>query len=358
MKRIASLDLVRAVAIASVIYCHAVELFLPANVPDMPANNPLLYIAYIGSLILGRVGVPLFLFLTGYLLVSRTYTPENVGRFYKQHLLPLLICWEVWVLILNIFIAFWTGETDLGLYLRNALFLEDVQLGMAWFVPMILGMYLFLPWVSMVLHKMRGKQLLALIAVVYVAYFVVADVGWFGAALGQPLESTLDLSFGGGIYGLYIVFGYCFWRWEGRIMQWLRPAKRKIALGLGALGLFVVTIVAQGTLHELGGSYFYWYQMLTLPVITGVIFLLLRSVRVRSERWRRWLENVSVCAFGIYLVHQPLQLMVGSLLPVDWGVWPRVGVVWVASAALSLGIVTLARQISLPEVRRVVFYLK
>ena len=145
MKRIAALDLVRTVAIGSVVFCHAIELFLPADVPEMLASHPLAYIIYIASLLLGRVGVPLFLFLTGYLLLSRDYSRGGVNKFYRQHLLPLLICWEIWVLILNFFLACWSGEVDLGLYVRNALFLEEVHIGMAWFMPMILGMYLFLP---------------------------------------------------------------------------------------------------------------------------------------------------------------------------------------------------------------------
>lgn len=358
MKRIAALDLVRTVAIGSVVFCHAIELFLPADVPEMLASHPLAYIIYIASLLLGRVGVPLFLFLTGYLLLSRDYSRGGVNKFYRQHLLPLLICWEIWVLILNFFLACWSGEVDLGLYVRNALFLEEVHIGMAWFMPMVLGMYLFLPWVAMVLRQMRGRQLLALMVVVYVWSFIVPNVGWFSGALGQPLETTLDLGFGGGMYGLYLVLGYCFRRYERRWRRWLRRPRRKLALAGLAMGLFLVTILAQGTLHELGGEYFYWYQLAMWPVITGVVFLLLAEAKIRSARLKRGLENVATCAFGVYLLHQPVQWLVAICLPVAWGVWLRVGIVWLVSAGVSLGAVTLARRISLPEVRRAVFYLK
>ena len=97
-------------------------------------------------------------------------------------------------------------------YLCKALLLKNVGIAHTWYIPMILGMYLFLPLVSMVLDKIPGKLLFPLLTVVYLYLFVVPSISVFQSALGVPsaqmLAARIDLSFSGNHYGFYLVLGY------------------------------------------------------------------------------------------------------------------------------------------------------
>lgn len=78
-KRIFYIDLVKAIAIIMVVYCHV----LPDNI-------------FTGSwswmLALRPMGVPLFVMCTGALMLDRDFTSiKNITKFYKKNFLTLLI---------------------------------------------------------------------------------------------------------------------------------------------------------------------------------------------------------------------------------------------------------------------------
>lgn len=91
-KRIAKFDLIRMVAILSVVACHAVEKVYPFHeeVFHNYGKSSQLFALIVFSL--GRVGVPLFFMLTGYFLLPRNYSDERATfSFYKTKVLQLYI---------------------------------------------------------------------------------------------------------------------------------------------------------------------------------------------------------------------------------------------------------------------------
>mgnify|MGYP000697734088 CR=1 FL=1 len=44
---------------------------------------------------LSTLGVPLFLMISGYLLLDRDYTKERTLTFFKRNLLPLVVSYEI-----------------------------------------------------------------------------------------------------------------------------------------------------------------------------------------------------------------------------------------------------------------------
>ena len=98
--RVDWLDLVRSIAIITVVLCHTTASVFYADIYLM--ESPTLAARLFALLFhtVGRIGVPLFLFLTGYLLLDRKYnTATEVVRFWKTKLLPLVITYELWLLI-------------------------------------------------------------------------------------------------------------------------------------------------------------------------------------------------------------------------------------------------------------------
>lgn len=87
-----SLDFIRSLAAFFVVLNHVTEniyTFTPEFVITMSEKAK--WFAF-SSYTLGRIGVPLFLLLTGYLVLSKIFTSDTIVQFYKHSLLPLFYC--------------------------------------------------------------------------------------------------------------------------------------------------------------------------------------------------------------------------------------------------------------------------
>lgn len=83
-------DLIRTFAILSVVFCHSIE-----SVYYIFQDRAILYqnisvfskIFDLTGITIGRLGVPMFLFLTGALLGSKTFNNNgDIKKFYKKNL--------------------------------------------------------------------------------------------------------------------------------------------------------------------------------------------------------------------------------------------------------------------------------
>ena len=83
--RIEWIDLVRAIAILTVLYCHSVDgiyIILSDATTYFTLGSRIFQFI---SLFIGRMGVPFFLMITGYILLDRMRNPEyNQQQYFKE----------------------------------------------------------------------------------------------------------------------------------------------------------------------------------------------------------------------------------------------------------------------------------
>lgn len=301
-RRNVSLDLIRSVAALFVVLNHVETLRYPIDRGDLSGLATGDQMLCLSGFTLGRIGVPLFLMLSGYLLLPRTYDKMRIRRFYRHNLLPMLLVWEFWILVYTLYC--YHLSFDRLQYLREALFLEGAPLSHSWYMPVILGIYLFLPYVAIVLAHMEGRILAGLMAVTYVFAFVLPTIlrvaGSYEMVIPE-MAAKLDLSYSGGTYGLYLVLGYCMARYQERL--------RQLFMGTRRLALCAVTALLWGTAvtwewHAYRNGYHLniWYDNVLLPLIAVGVFLLLQGVTI-PHMADGILARLSGEAFGIYLVH-------------------------------------------------------
>ena len=103
-QRIPWLDYSRAITILFVILVHATENLYPmkADVLMTMSGHSSLFAPI--AFTLGRMGVPLFLFLTGYLLLDRDYDISRINRFLRKNWLALFMTTEIWIVLYDVFL--------------------------------------------------------------------------------------------------------------------------------------------------------------------------------------------------------------------------------------------------------------
>ena len=202
--RVVSLDIIRTVAIFLVLVCHCDSSFLPTEI-----SNALEAVA--------TLGVPLFVLLTGYLMLDRDYDGPYLVKYLKRNLLPLVVSFELWNILYWALGKVISGNPDainFSQMVKIAFFMDDTGSSM-WYMPMIIGLYLGIPIISMLLKRVTAteQRVYAVILLLLLIYFGTAI-----PTLQQLNNSfTLDINthnvlqmnifgasvWGGGQYGHY-----------------------------------------------------------------------------------------------------------------------------------------------------------
>lgn len=203
--RIEWIDLVRAIAILTVLYIHATDgIYIISS--DAIMNYTLFSrIFQFASLFIGRIGVPFFLMITGYLLLDRAYDDEKVRRFWTKNCKGLIIVTVIWSIIYAISITY------VSLFSVNVNTIEAGNLFFShmWYMPMIIGMYLSMPFVSNALEKFSSGTIWNATVLFSLLAFLLPFVSTVLAMHGiQNVNIQYCLGFSGGIYGIYIILGY------------------------------------------------------------------------------------------------------------------------------------------------------
>lgn len=357
-QRIYWLDFVRSLAIFLVVLNHAVEVVYSNSPTDFASYSTPSAMFFLSAFNLGRHGVPLFLLLTGYLMIGRKYNLSSVDSsekssyfyFLKHSLGSLLLCIEIWIVIYHFFTGLFMG-TPMGIssLFKKMLFLERVHLIHEWYIYMILGMYVVIPFASFLLNKLADRILLILLALIFFIDFVLPTLG----ILLMPFEKgpyifQIDTTLLGSCYLFYAVLGYL--------------ATRKLLQNVKIPYLIVTAIVsfALGTLLEWArylhnSPYLIWYDCVTLVPTAVCLFEFFSRIPFRASKITLVAKDLSMVSFGIYLIHPLFLLIIQRYIVLPFSK-PLVSLVYLAlDFLLSWGTVELIRQI--PIIGNVILHL-
>lgn len=310
LSRIAFLDAIRTAAISLVVLCHCTEAVYNFSYDSMASLPSEIQLFILSNFTLGRVGVPLFLFLTGYLVISKQFdTKDRISKFYKHNYLPLLVTCEIWIILYNLFNAFMGWQTFQAIsVLKNMLFLEPINMKNAWYIPMILGVYIFIPYVARTFQSLSGKNLFILCSILFLYYFVAPTCNLLLSLGKLPLFFTqIDLNYSGGTYGFYLLLGYCYKRYEERIASELENNRKKFCMLSASFDLLLVMVVCTAVFQswfarESHTAYYIWYNFALLPFIGFFCFILFG----RFKKHCNIFYHLSTYSFAIYLIHEPI----------------------------------------------------
>jgi surface polysaccharide O-acyltransferase-like enzyme len=286
-------DLIRTVAIVGVIVLHAT-----ADATSFQPTAPFEVWRWWTIDIyqsLSRMGVPLFVMLTGALLLQPSKEGESFRVFFRKRWLriglPFLFwgaayfAWDVFVHDKALTTNFVVQGILSGPYFHF------------WYLYMLLGLYLLTPLMR-VLVAHADRRMLKYFLVVWIAGVFVPFLGLFGAYSLDENVFTIPLWLGYFLLGLYLLNVQV-----RRLLLWVFLF---VGCVLTVIGTYLIAATVGGTL-----TYFFQdYFSPTLIFATAMLFLLLNTVRVDSDqalpghRKASWLiHTISENTLAIYLFH-------------------------------------------------------
>lgn len=350
------LDIARTIAIISISLNHAVNRSFP-NYAGQQAdfNDCSLIISIIKGVttVFSRIGVPLFLMITGVLILNKNFEDGNdIKKFYKNNYLGMLITTEIWYAIMYwTIVLFNPGNTVLeteGLLgtfwgmIKTMLFVDQVTMGSMWYMPMILCIYLTLPFFAVIIKKFSKKYILIPLGVTFIAFMVLPAFNQFLTFQGIDTFSVALNSMNlPSLYLIYIIVGYYIGKESlPKLKDWM------------VLTLFLTTF---------GSSCAYQLYAYSMPqdylvaysspgILISAIFLF--DYIKRKENYFRKMAGmftyISKISFAIYFVHIIIvQLMVWNYDFLNWSRPLKMVFIEIVSVGGSIIIIALLSKIKI-----------
>ncbi|VDG69839.1 acyltransferase 3 [Clostridium carnis] len=161
-----NLDLARMLAILSVILIHTVEDVEYMQVLNGTLNIPIFRcVLEIIMFIAGRSGVFIFCMLTGALMGNRNI--DNIKEHYINRVAPMIITTISWTIIYRLFYFFHNNMNYDLLNIKEGI-LEIALLNIKisnhlWFMPMIIGIYITMPFINILMKNLDDRQIILFI---------------------------------------------------------------------------------------------------------------------------------------------------------------------------------------------------
>lgn len=319
-------DAIRLLAFFMLLSCHAADPFYAAAAYASSGSSadPELVQWGIrwGSLV--RPCVPLFVMLTGVLSLPVKGSMES---FYKKRIprvfFPFLI-WSVlyyltpWItgllgmdssVVIKLFSWAETDSQALSDGLANVVRIPYAFSFIAchmWYIYMLIGLYLYLPifsaWVERATKRQKEIFLFIWALSTFLPYFT-EYVNKYSFGTCEWNSFGLFYYFAG--FSGYMLLGhyiqhYIHWNWS-KILS--------VSLPL-LIGGFLITYNGYSYIMELPDKtpeqveLFWTYNTPNVAMMTIACFLMVYRLRINpNSRIASWLSNLTVCGFGIYMIH-------------------------------------------------------
>nr|WP_274608039.1 acyltransferase [Bifidobacterium simiiventris] len=288
------MDIIRVLAICLVVICHV-------------NNNtwPMVTRSFIYSL--GWMGVPVFVMLTGFLMVPRRYDGIYLNKFLKRNLFPLFCAFEIWNLLYYMFYTLRNGYIGVNQtlrFVRIAFFVGDTGSAF-WFMPMIIGLYLGLPIFASLVQKNDLYTRLILFCITYFSLIVCTLQQVFKSfEVRQDIKSVLEMNifgasvWGGSIWMVYLFIGY---KIHETFLSEIRIPYLLIVFFLSLFGNIGLTYLQ---LKRGSAQQFYGSMFVLLPACALVLILRkLLSSLILPDRICVFFRYLSQLSFSVYLIH-------------------------------------------------------
>lgn len=360
--RIASLDYLRVFAILSISSNHALHrsFSVKEGIYDGLCSIPV-WVSAIRALLytFSRIGVPLFLMISGALLLDRDYSDRSaLNRFVKHNWLELLRTTEIWLVIMYWYLSFSSSSTlrKEGILkafvecMGTLLFINQKTMGSMWYMPMILGLYLMIPVMSLALKKLGSKYVFCMTALVAFGGIVVPSINSVLNAAGtdKTISFAVTYSYVFSRYLVFVLAGY--WISHGALKK-----LSNIAVVILTAICFLLTAAFQFWTYTMDLDFSLNYSDIGILVIAVFVFELIQ--RLLTHR-NATIEYIAKISFGIYFLHICIMEGLNAVLRSVPSIQYLVKYLILELASVGGAIVIISATVGIGFVRKYVYLIK
>ena len=277
-ERIFYYDLLRAFAIIAVIICHVDHFFGPLTTQTQ-------IIAQMTFHDIGDIGVPIFLMISGALLLNREY--PSLPQFLKKRFVRIIYPFIFWIILI-------LGQLYYHGY--NSTFIWNVFIGepsITWYFWTLIGIYLFIPVLNSFIkdYELKGVEYFLVI------WFITMILKTFNS---YPLWSYFNLDMFASFIG-YPVLGYYLANKKFKLSD-----KKMCIIGL------IILIISLAVFVYLNYTHVSLIRYENIPnIFMGVgLFLFIMYLdklnafnRIKDNFIGKAVISLSLCSYGMYFSH-------------------------------------------------------
>jgi surface polysaccharide O-acyltransferase-like enzyme len=292
-----SADLIRTIAIFLIILVHVSQF--PYNLKEFTPLAAFNWYTIDVYAAVANLGVPLFIMLSGVLLLDPVKADEPLKVFFKKRLAKIAVPWIFWTLAYSVW-SYYVHGSDLSV--------GDLLSGYfhLWFLYLLLGLYLATPILRILVKHIDHHRFKYFIILWVIGSFTTPFIHRFIGISYNPLLFVFIDWVGYYLLGVYLL--------NSNVSKRLMYAGLIGGIAGAAVGDAVIpTIAGANTL-----GFFHEYVIFTIIAASSGLFLILTSVpKNRFERntlGNRCLHWMGQNTLPIYLIHvMILETVTGAL---------------------------------------------
>ena len=345
--RIAYLDLLRIITMFSVVVLHTAGQHWNEMSPSTNAWQ--IFNIYDGVV---RFAVPVMVMISGvFFLDPKREIP--LKKLYGKYILRLAVAYVFWSFVYAVYKYYISGEPFYSGSFKTIIIYTINSFYHLWFLPMMIALYMLVPFLQLV-TRYGGEKLCRYMIILFFVFGVLItsllkfDFPYYDYIKSILTRLPIELV---GSYAGYFMLGYYLYTF---------PISKKLqtvsyVLGIGGV---LVCIIGTSLLSIKGNApvgYMLDYFMITTFLSSTALFIFFKyqvSKLNWSEGSMKRIQYVSLCTFGIYLVHAMILSYLGErgLDTLSFNALLSVPVLSVIIFAASFAVTALLRMI--PVVNR------
>ena len=294
-KRIIYFDYLRIAAIGAVVVLHiAAQNWATVDV------SSLTWAAFNTCDSLVRWGVPVFVMISGALFLSKN---QSISKIYKKNIPKILLILLIWTSIYTLW-HFLTTDSVISV--------KDFVINLAtgpfhlWFLYMLIGLYMVVPILKRIIEDEKATRYFILLAFIFA--FLIPEVlqliSFKSELIADLIRKKVE------IMRVFMVLGYTGYFTLGYYLN-KKAIKKKTELIIYIVGLagVIFTIIATTILSNkegYAGPLFYDNLTVNVAAMGVAVFVFFKNhlnAEHGSKRVRKWVQLLSRCSLGVYLVH-------------------------------------------------------
>ncbi len=301
-KTFLSYDALRIISILAVILTHATSYFIRHyHFPDEEYT--------LSGIINGpvRFAVPVFVMITGALMLQETREDMAPVPFYRMYLVRFLIILASWLVIYaayyHVLIPYIHGD-EISWYAAVDMMLHAKEQAVAlWYMYLVVGLYLMLPYLKLITKKANKKYIQAFVIIAIFVQFLPIFTNFL--TKGTLLETTIFSSencltlFTG--FTTYLLLGWYLSSFE-------IAKKNRIILYISGLTMLILHPILQYLIRphtpDIRLSLVSALSLFELiPAAAIFLFVVQACGNKTSSHAIQWLGKAT---FGVFLIHYPI----------------------------------------------------